>query len=173
MISHSIAFHYFGWGDLLFLSLLGLLLGLSTKLDVRGRYFAVAAAQHPEAFRPLRLPVLPISLLGALSFPVIVLLRHWNNEFRSDHAMYFTCMVGSTVSIIAWLVSASRLLSTDDRRRTDEIREFLSDAAMPVPQPRPRNRISPAWLRLWNGLNVIAFLVLMLIAMREFFRYGR
>jgi len=65
MISHSVAFHYFGWGDLLFLSLLGLLLGLSTKLDVRGRYFAVAAAQHPEAFRPL-LPVLPTSLLGAL-----------------------------------------------------------------------------------------------------------
>ena len=26
MISHSIAFHYFGWGDMLFLSLLGLLL---------------------------------------------------------------------------------------------------------------------------------------------------
>ena len=49
----------------------GFVLGLATKLDLRGRYFAVAAAQHPEMFRPMRLPVLPICLLGALIFPVI------------------------------------------------------------------------------------------------------
>ena len=63
MILGAVTFRYFDWGEMLFLSLLGFLLGLATKLDLRGRYFAVAAAQHAEMFRPMRLPVLPISVL--------------------------------------------------------------------------------------------------------------
>ena len=76
MILNAATFRYFGWADVLFPSLLGLLLGLATKLELRGRYFAVAAAQHPEMFRPMRLPVLPVCLLGALIFPVIELVTH-------------------------------------------------------------------------------------------------
>jgi hypothetical protein len=168
MIFRAVTFRYFDWGDVLFLSLLGFLLGLATKLDLRGRYFAVAAAQHPEAFRPMRLPLLPIALLGALSFPVIELLTRWNTEFRAQHAMYVICMAGSAVSVSAWLVTASRLLSADDRQENHEIMEFLSHPDRPVPAPRPQCQTSPWWLRLWNGLNVAAFIVLMLFATREF-----
>jgi hypothetical protein len=170
MILGAVTFRYFDWGDVLVLSLLGFLLGLATKLDLRGRYFAVAAAQHPEVFRPMRLPVLPISLLGALSFPIIELLTHWNTSFRSEHAVYVICMAGSAVSVGAWLVSASRLLSADDRRKNDEVMGFLSDPDRPVPSARPRDQIFPFWLRLWNWLNGGAFTVLMLFAMREFSR---
>lgn len=166
----TVTFRYFDWGDLLFLSMLGFLLGLATRLDLRGRYFAVAAAQHPEIFRPMRLPVLPISVLGALSFPIIELLTHWKTEFRTQHEMYFICMVGSAISVGAWLTTTSRLLSADDRRKKDEIMGFLSDPDSPVPSRR-RCLTSPSWLRLWNWLNVTVFVVLMLFAIREFARF--
>jgi|SRR5215813_273589 len=172
MILNAATFRYFGWADVLFLSLLGLLLGLATKLELRGRYFAVAAAQHPEMFRPMRLPLLPVCLLGALIFPVIELVTHWNTPFRSEHTTYIFCMAGSALSIGAWLLSASRLLSADDRRKDHEIREFLSDPASPVPAARPRDQLSPGWLRLWHALNVIAFVALMLFAMREFLQHS-
>ena len=172
MILNAAIFRYFGWGDMLFLSLLGFLLGLATKLDLRGRYFAVAAARHPEMFRPMRLPVLPICLLGALTFPIIELITHWNTAFRSEHTTYIFCMGGSALSIGAWLVSASWLLSSDDRRKNDEIMEFLSDPESPVPAGRPRDQVSPGWLRLWHGLNVTAFIALMLFAMREFLQHS-
>ena len=172
MLLNAAIFRYFGWGDVVFLSLLGFFLGLATKLDLRGRYFAVAAAQHPEMLRPLRLPVLPICLLGALIFPVIELVTHWNTAFRSEHTTYIFCMAGSALSTGAWLVSASRLLSADDRRKNNEIREFLSDPESPVPAARPRDQVSPGWLRLWHGLNVAAFVALMLFAMREFLRHS-
>ena len=171
MIFGAVTLRYFNWGDMLFLSLLGFLLGLATKLDLRGRYFAVAAAQHPEMFRPLRLPVILISVLGALSFPIIELLMHWNTAFLREHAIYVTCMAGSAVSVGAWLASVSRLLSADDRRKNDEIMEFLSDRDTPVPSGRLGGEASPVWLRLWKWLNLVAFILLMLFATREFLHH--
>ena len=172
MIRNAAAFREFGWGDVLFLSLLGFLMGLATKLDLRGRFFAVAAAQHPEMFRPRRLPVLPICLLGALTFPMIELLTHWGTTFQSEHTKYILCMAGSALSIGAWLVSASRLLSADDRRKNSEMTKFLSHPESPVPATRPRDQMSPGWLRLWRGLNVAAFIALLLFALREFMQHS-
>jgi hypothetical protein len=120
----------------------------------------------------MRLPVLPISVLGALSSPMIELLTHWNTEFRTEHATYFSCMAGSAVSVGAWLVSASRFFSADDRRKNDEIMEFLSDPHSPVPSARPRCLTFRRWLRLWNWLNVAGFVVLMLFAIREFLHHS-
>jgi len=170
MILAAAIFRYFGWGDVLFLSLLGFFLGLATKLDLRGRYFAVAAAQRSEMFRPLRLPVLPICMLGALTFPIIEIVTHWNVGFRSEHTTYIFYMAGSALSVGAWLMIASRLLSADDRRKNGEIREFLSYAESPVPAARHRDEVSPGWLRLWHWLNVAAFAAVLLFALREFFQ---
>lgn len=156
----------FGWGDVLFLSLMGFLLGLATKLDLRGRSFSVMAAQHAEAFRPLRLPALPIAVLGALLFPIIELLPRWNAEFCADHAIYAACMVGAAVSVGAWLMSASRLLQADDRRRAGEIAEFLSDPDAPALARPAEAPTYPLWLSLWNALNLAAFIVLMSLAIR-------
>jgi hypothetical protein len=157
----------FGWGDVLFLGLMGFLLGLATKLGPRMRFFEIAAAQHPELFRLSRLPVLPGSVLIALAFPLIELLTR-DIAFSSHHAIYVGCMVGAAVSSGAWLASASGLLSVDDQRKEREITEFLSDPNSPVPSG-PRLNTSPLWLQIWNLLNFAAFISLMMFALQKFF----
>ena len=162
-------FQSLGWGDVLGHSLLGFLLGLSTKLGPRMRFFEMAAAQHPELFRLSRLPVLPSSVLSALAFPAIELLTR-NTAFISLHAIYIGCMLGAAVSSGAWLMTASSLLSVDDQRNQREITEFLSDANSPVPSG-PRLDTSPQWLQVWNLINLAVFIVLMLVAMQKFFSW--
>jgi hypothetical protein len=159
----------FGWGDVLFLGLMGFLLGLATKLGPRMRFFEIAAAQHPELFRLSRLPVLPGSVLIALAFPLIELLTR-DIAFSSHHAIYVGCMVGAAVSSGAWLASASGLLSVDDQRKQREITEFLSDQDSSAPSG-PILNTSPLWLQIWNLLNFAAFISLMIFAMQKFFHW--
>lgn len=164
----AVTLRYFGWGDVLLLSLLGFLLGLATKLGPKMRFFETTAAQHPELFRSSRLPVLPGSVLAALALPAIELLTHWNTPFTSQLTIYVGCMVGAAVSSGAWLVSFSSLLSLDDQRKQREIREFLSDPNSPAPSG-PRLNTSPRWLQIWNLLNFAALISLMMFAMQKFF----
>jgi hypothetical protein len=162
-------FQYFGWGDVLGLSLFGFLLGLATKLGPRMRFFEIAAAQHPEIFRPMRMPVLSISVLAALAFTAVELLTR-NTAFSRQHAIFVGCLVGAAVSSGAWLVSASGLLLVDDQRKQREITEFLSDQDSSVPSG-PILNTSPLWLQIWNLLNFAAFISLMLFAMQKFLNW--
>jgi hypothetical protein len=163
----AVTFQYFGWGDVLGLSLLGFLAGLATKLGPRMRFFEITAAQHPEVFRSRRVPVLPGSVLAALTLPGIEILTHWNSPFNRQHAIYVVCLLAASVSSIAWMVSASSLLSVDDQRKQCEIKEFLSDPDSLVPSG-PRLDTSPLWLRVWNLLNLAAFIFLVVFAVQQF-----
>jgi hypothetical protein len=135
MIFAAATFRSFGWGQAFGLSLIGFLLGLTTKPGPRMRFFEITAAQHPELFGLSRMPVLPGSVLAALAFSLIELLTR-NTAFISQHPTYVICLVGAAVSSGAWLVSASGLVSVDDPRKQREMTEFLSDPNSPVPSGR-------------------------------------
>jgi len=169
MIFAAVILRSFGWGDVLGLSLVGFLLGLATKLGPRMRFFEITAAQHPEIFRPMRMPALSVSVLAALAISAIELLTR-NTAFSSQHATYVGCLVGAAVSSGAWLLSASGLLSVDDQRKQREITEFLADQDSPVPSG-PILNTSPRWLQIWNLLNFAAFISLMIFAMQKFFNW--
>lgn len=156
---------YFGWGDVLFLGLMGFLLGLATKLGPKMRFFEISVAQHPGPFRPNRLPVLPVSVLAALAFPAMELLIR-NAAFSSRHMTYVSFMVGAAISSGMCLASASGLLSVDDQRKQREIAEFLSDRDSSVPSG-PRLNTSPRWLQIWNLCNFAAFILLMMFAVQK------
>jgi hypothetical protein len=65
------------------------------------------------------------------------------------------------------MVSASSLLSVDDQRKQREIKEFLSDPDSLAPSG-PRLDTSPLWLRVWNLLNLAAFIFLVAFAVQQF-----
>jgi hypothetical protein len=167
MIVAALTYQSADWGNVLALSLIGFFAGLATKLGPRMRFFDITAAQHPEIFRSSRLPALPGSVLAALTLPVIEILGHWNAPFNRQHGIYIVCLLAAAISSIAWMVSASSLLSVDDQRKQREITEFLSDPNSPVPSG-PRMSTSPRWLQIWNLLNFAALIFLMIFALQRF-----
>jgi len=167
MTPGAATFRPFDWDDIAVYAAFGFLMGLTAKLDLRGRCFTVMAAQHPEAFRPRRLPVFPIAVFLGLFFPLFELLTHWNTPFRGDHSVFVTCLAGSAVSAGAWLFHAWSLLDADDLRKKNEIAEFLSDPNSPVPPARPPGEVSPLRLRLWKWLNIAVFIGLTVYVMQE------
>jgi hypothetical protein len=166
MIFTALTYQSAGWGNVLGLSLIGFLAGLVTKLGPRMRFFDITAAQHPEIFPSSRLPALPGSVLAALTLPSIEILAHWNAPFNRQHAVYIVCLLAAAVSSMAWMGSASSLLSVDDERKQREIKEFLSDPNSPVPSG-PRMSTSPRWLQIWNLLNFAALIFLMTFAVQK------
>ena len=166
MIFAALTYQSAGWGNVLGLSLIGFLAGLATKLGPRMRFFDITAAQHPEIFPSSRLPALPGSVLAALTLPGIGILGHWNAPFNRQHAIYIVCLLAAAISSVAWMVSASSLLSVDGQRKQREITEFLSDPNSPVPSG-PRMNISPRWLQTWNLLNFAALIFLMTFAVQK------
>jgi len=165
--------HHFGWQEVLVLNVTGFLFGLGTNL--RGPFGiavgtnTIDAARCPEAFRrtPLpRLPLLPRCVFGAVAFPVLAIPWYWKTRFLTLHQIYLASLAGLTVSAGAWLARASDFLSVIDRRKTEEITEFLSDPQAPVPQGQAQLPPAPTWFRIWNALNFTAFLLLTLMAIR-------
>ena len=162
--------HHFGWDGVLVLNATGFLFGLGTNLrgpvGIAVGSNTVDAARCPEAFRRTRLPLFPRCMFGALAFPVLAIPWYWKTPFLTVHSLYLVCVAGLALSAGAWLARASAFLSAGDRRKTEEIREFLSDPQAPVPQGQAQFPATPQWFRIWNGLNFRAFLILTLMAVR-------
>lgn len=162
--------HHFGWDGVLVLNVTGFLLGLGTNLrgpvGIAVGSNTIDAARCPEAFRRTRLPLLPRCVFGALAFPVLAIPWYWKTPFLSVHSLYLACLAGLTLSAGAWLARASEFLSASDRRKTEEIGEFLSDPQAPVPRGQAQFPLAPPWFRIWNALNFTAFLILTLMAVR-------
>ena len=166
--------HHFGWDRVLVLNVTGFLLGLGTNLHglsgIAVGINTIDAARCPEAFRRTRLPLLPRCVFGALAFPVLAMPWYWKDPFLTVHSFYLICVAALTLSTGAWFARESAFLSASDRRKTEEIREFLSDPHAPVPQGQAQFAPAPTWFRIWNALNFTAFLILTLMAVLGFLK---
>jgi hypothetical protein len=125
--------------------------GWDVSVILRARHFS----PQPEN----RFPRLPGAVLLALLLSSVPLLNGDCPGFLGRHVLFSIGFLACGVSIGAWLMTALAFQRDSDAQRTEDIEQFLSDSAAPVPPPVPG--FPPMWLRAWNWLNVGLFCALM------------
>lgn len=127
--------------------------GWDFSVILRARQFS----PQPES----RFPLLPGAILVAMVLATIPLINGDCPSFIDKHVLLFAGFLACGASTGAWLLSALAFEQNSDAQRMEDIEQFLSDAAAPVPSRVPGVSDPPMWLKAWNRLNVGLFFGLM------------
>jgi hypothetical protein len=129
-------------------------------------WMTVMAARHPPEEQASASPLLPRAAFLSLLFAGVPLIKGWCPLFPS-HIFLASMLVIFWISTGTWLLSASALRSRADAERKTYIEQFTSSKPGREPPPKPHSQAFPAWLRVWEGINLAAYFLMIASILRS------
>jgi hypothetical protein len=123
------------------------------------------AARFPRNERPSRLPALPRGLFFSLLLVGFGVLKC--RGFFGEQPLFVAGLISCVLSSGVWLLVASGIQGSADYERARNIDAFLADSNAPVPPPVHGLDAPPRWLRMWNVVNVVVFVLLIASLVRS------
>lgn len=143
---------------------LGFMTGVVAWGDTPGtRLSTVMAAPYPPKDTSSSVPRLPRGVFLSLLFTVVGLIKD-RCALLPSHFFFASVLTLLCISAGAWLLAASALDSAAAANRKEHIEQFIASEPGNEPPIQPRFESFPAWLQLWEGINLAAhFLMVALV----------
>lgn len=117
-------------------------------------------------------PRLPRGVFLSLLFTAIPLLKGWC-QIAPDHIFFAIVLTLFCISSGAWLLAASVLQNTATAQRKENIERFISSEPGQEPPTHPHFEAFPAWLRLWEAVNILGYFFLLAPVIYSLFQLPR
>lgn len=114
------------------------------------------AARYAPKQTSSSLPRLPRGVFLSLLIIAVPQVEGWCTALPG-HVFFGYIVASCALSAGAWLVAASALESEADARRKEHVEQFIASEPGHEPPLQPHFESFPAWLRLWEGVNLAMY----------------